>query len=62
MTREEYFDRNWNKIREWFEEQLIEQWYSRISAKESDDWWDEYVEQEKQYFIHNQKQKHEWII
>lgn len=49
--RDEYVDENYTDLRYLFEEELVEHWYSRYVASESNDWWNEYLEREKKVFI-----------
>jgi len=42
-TKDEWFEKNYDTIRSWFEEELIDQWYSRQTVSEVNDWRDEYV-------------------
>jgi len=51
LTKENRLEENYNNIRDAFEMELIDHWYSSILVDEINDWRDEFIECEYKVYL-----------
>ena len=46
-------EENYEELRKLFEDELMEHWYSKVVAQESDDGWEDFVLEEYEEYLSN---------